>query len=163
MVLIPTIGIDHLSETEKRAYTLADNKIAENADWDEDLLRVELKYLTSFAIDFDVDLTGFSPAETDLLLGSTEFPHEENLVPEPPEAEDEITRPGDIWLLGPHKVICGDCRDPEVIDRLMGDANADMVFTDPPYNVRVDGHISGLGQHKHREFAMASDELSSDC
>ena len=158
--LIPTICIDHLSETERRAYTLADNKIAENAGWDDDLLKVELETLIS--LDFDVDLTGFNTAETDLLVGSTEFPLEEDLVPDPPEAEDVITESGDVWLLGTSKVICGDCRNPKVIDQLMGDARASMILTDLPYNVRIDGHASGLGQHKHREFAMASGELSSE-
>lgn len=157
--VIPTICVDYLTEAEKRAYMLADNKLTDNAGWDEDLLRVELEYLTSVEIDFDVDFIGFSTPEIDLLVHSDSEPDtEEEIIPSPDPA-DAVSRSGDIWALGLNRLIVGDCRDPEVIDALMDGALARMVLTDPPYNVSV-GDISGLGKIQHREFAMASGEMS---
>jgi hypothetical protein len=140
---LPVIRIGHLTEAEKRAYILADNRIAENASWDQDLLRVELEYLARIDVDIDVELTGFSTPDIDIILNP---PHEGDLEeppPLPPDAANTVSCPGDQWQLGPHRLICGDCRDPDVISRLMGRQVARMVFTDPPYNVPVDGHICG--------------------
>ena len=159
---LPVIRIGHLTEAEKCAYILADNRIAENASWDQDLLRVELEYLARIDVDIDVELTGFSTPDIDIILNP---PHEgdlEDAPPLPPDAANTVSCPGDLWQLGPHRLICGNCRDPDVISRLMGGQVARMVFTDPPYNVPVDGHICGLGHIKHPEFAMASGEMSSE-
>jgi DNA modification methylase len=156
---VPTIIVDHLSEKQKRAYMLADNKIAENASWDDDLLRIELDYLTSIDLDFDVDLTGFSTGEVDVLLHPSDGNPNEPQLP----AIDEkpvITQPGDIWLLGDHKVACGDCQNKALLQELFAEQRAQMVFTDPPYNVKINGHARGLGQQKHKEFSIASGELT---
>ena len=113
LVQVPVIPIDHLSKDEKRAYILADNKLAESAGWDEGLLRIELEHLARVDVSVDVDLTGFSVPEIDMLLSPTES----ELVPEePPPAlpstDAVISRVGDLWLLGSNRILCGDCRDP---------------------------------------------------
>lgn len=129
---VPTICVDHLSEAEKRAYILADNKIAENAGWDENLLRVELEYLTQINIDVDVDLTGFEMAEIDILLGGLDENTPEDSPPSLPDPEETVTQINDVWLLGQHRLICGDCRDPDTVNQLMVDSLARMVISDPP-------------------------------
>ncbi|MEL6243833.1 MAG: DNA methyltransferase [Pseudomonadota bacterium] len=156
---VPVLRLDHMKEAEKRAYIIADNKLAENAGWDEALLKIELQGLEE--IGFDLELTGFDTGEIDILLG--DGPYEETeTAPEPDHDRPAVSRPGDLWLIGPHRVYCGDALDPASWEVLMGRDRAQMVFTDPPYNVPVKGHVSGLGQTKHREFAMASGEMSRD-
>src|ERR1700730_4883984 len=155
--------VDHMSAAEKRAYVLADNKLAQNAGWDEELLALELNELMAADLDFDVGITGFSIAEVDQLiegLGPSE-PGDpaDDLLPEP-DAVPPRCQAGDIWRLGPHRLICGDALDPAVIADLMEGEKAEMVFTDPPYNVAIDGHVSGMGKVRHREFAMASGEMT---
>ena len=157
---IPTIRLDHLTETERRAYVLADNRLAELAGWDEDLLRVELDYLTNLEIDLNVEVIGFSTSEIDILLGTDMTTVVDE--PPPPPPVKPITQDGDLWQLGPHRLICGDCRSPTVLNQLMGDRTARMVITDPPYNVPIDGHARGLGKTRHTDFAMACGELSTE-
>lgn len=160
---VPTLRLSHLSETERRAYVLADNKLALNAGWDTEILAIELQALID--LDFDVTLTGFSLAEVDLTLDLARDsdpdapPGPEDQVP--PFATAAVSQMGDIWELGRHRLICGDARNPEDYARLMRGDVADLVFTDPPYNVPIDGHVSGLGSIQHREFAMGAGEMSS--
>ncbi len=158
---VPTLLIDHLSEAEKRAYILADNKLAENASWDREALAIELQGLIE--LDFDIALTGFEMAEIDILIGELEDEDEDDPDDEIPQAESgpAVTRPGDVWLIGKHRLICGDATDADTYARLLDGAKAQMIFTDPPYNVAIDGHVCGLGKVKHREFAMASGEMSA--
>jgi DNA modification methylase len=158
--VIPAIRVDQLSPAQVRAYRLADNKIAANAGWDDDLLHVELEFLSSIEIDFDLSLTGFSVTEADLLLGAAEPLPEEEFIPEIPPDENVIVKPGDVYQMDQHRIICGDCRDTETVDQLMADSKASMALFDAPYNVKIDGHVSGLGKNKHREFAHASGEMS---
>ncbi len=158
---VPCIRLEHLSEDEKRAYILADNRLAEKAGWDPEILRIELQHLTSLDLDFDVTITGFEMAEIDVLLSDvTQDADPADDVPavEPGPA---ITRIGDIWQIGRHRLICGDATDAATYARLLDGERAQMVFTDPPYNVKIDGHVSGLGKAMHREFAMASGEMST--
>jgi len=158
---VPTIRLEHLSEAQKRAYIIADNRLAELAGWDEALLAIEFKYLTE--IEFSVELTGFATAKIDLVIGRQEHqakPDPADEVAEPDRNRPPVVRPGDLWLLGQHRLLCGDARDPASFDALMAGKQARMVFTDPPYNVRIDGHVCGLGKIKHAEFAMASGEMS---
>ena len=158
---VPTIRLKHLSEAQRRAYIIGDNRLAELACWDEALLAIEFKYLTE--IDFSVELTGFATAEIDLVIGRQEQqakPHPADEVTEPNRNQPTVVRPGDLWLLGQHRLLCGDARDPACFGTLMAGKQARMVFTDPPYNVRIDGHVCGLGKIKHAEFAMASGEMS---
>lgn len=162
MTNVPTLALSHLSETERRAYVLADNKLALNAGWDREMLAIELQGLID--LDFDVELTGFSLAEVDFALDAAA-----DADPEAGDAPEDhvpliegraVTRSGEIWELGRHRLLCGDAREADDLARLMGNERADLVFTDPPYNVAIDGHVCGLGEVRHREFAMASGEMS---
>jgi DNA modification methylase len=144
-----------------RPYVLADNRLAEKAGWDNEVLAIELQHLVD--VGFDVDLTGFEPAETDLIIEGMgdESDQPENLVPDR-RSETSVSRMGDLWQLGKHLLICGDSTSEDAYLQLMGTERADFIFTDPPYNVRIGGHVSGLGSIKHREFAMASGEMTQD-
>lgn len=159
---VPTIALSHLSDRERRAYVLADNKLALNAGWDKEILAIELQALVD--LEFDVELTGFSLAEVDLLLDEAgEADPDGGDTPEdavPAISGEPVSRAGDLWTLGRHHLLCGDTRNPGNLDRLMDGARADLVFTDPPYNVSIDGNVCGLGAVKHREFAFASGEMS---
>jgi DNA modification methylase len=156
---VPTICLEHLSEDQKRAYIIADNKLAENAGWDKEILRIELQHLIE--LDFDIQLTGFEIPEIDILLQEgKEDTTEEEVVPEAPI--NPVTQLGDLWQLGEHRLYCGDALKPESYDILLGNNQAQMIFTDPPYNVKVNGHVCGNGKIKHREFAMASGEMDAD-
>ena len=161
---VPTLALSHLSETERRAYVLADNKLALNAGWDRDILAIELQALIDF--DFDVELTGFSLAEIDLVLDEAS-----DADPDGSDAAEDhvmfatgkpVSRQGDLWHLGRHKLFCGDARCSIDFEALLGAERADLVFTDPPYNVKIDGNVCGLGSVKHREFAFASGEMTED-
>jgi DNA modification methylase len=168
MTEVPTLALDHLSAAERRAYVLADNKLALNAGWDQEILAIELQGLID--LDFEVELTGFSLAEIDLVLdhakesnpaandGDAASDGRDDAVPA--LLDKAVSYAGDLWQLGRHKLICGDARVPETYARLLGAEQVDLVFTDPPYNVPIDGHVSGLGAVKHREFAFASGEMS---
>ncbi len=154
---VPTITLVGLSATKKRALRLADNKIALNAGWDFDLLKRELGELSGLDIDMDLTLTGFSTGELDVLLTDTSDPDNEVIPAAPKEPR---TKPGDIWTLGPHRVGCGDGRDTGFLAQVIGDGAIDAAFLDPPYNVRIGGHANV--RDKHREFAMASGEMTDD-
>ncbi len=160
---VPTIRLDHLSEAQKRAYIIADNRLAELAGWDEKLLAIELQYLSELDLDFEVEITGFETAEIDLVIESLEAPDENDPADDVPEMAADapaVTRSGDLWLLGNNRLLCGDAQKPESYEVLMAGEHARMVFTDPPYNVRIDGHVCGSGRIKHSEFAMAAGEMS---
>ena len=159
----PTIRLSHLSAQERRAYVLADNKLAANAGWDAEILAIELQALISE--EFDLTYTGFSPAEVDLTLDFSrerkpEQPDLIDAVIEPPRAP--VTRPGDLWRLGRHRLLCGDARAQPELSRLLVGERADMMFTDPPYNVAINGNVCGKGAARHSEFAMASGEMTSE-
>lgn len=158
---VPTLVLSHLTEAERRAYVLADNKLALNAGWDSEILAIELQGLID--LDFDVELTGFSLAEIDLTLDRA-ADADPSAVDAPedviPDAGPAVSRQGDLWLLGRHRVLCGDARSADDFATLMEGERADIVFTDPPYNVKIDGNVTGLGKVRHREFAFASGEMS---
>lgn len=160
---VPTIALSHLSPAEQRAYVLADNKLALNAGWDDQLLGIELQALVD--LDFDAEITGFSLAEIDIAIDGIELGQDTptGADDELPEVSDTaVTRFGDLWQLGDHRLVCGDARDAGAYKALMDGKSADMVFTDPPYNVPIAGHVSGLGKHQHREFAFASGEMDEE-
>jgi DNA modification methylase len=162
---VPTLRLSHLTDAQRRAYVIADNKLAQNAGWDRDVLAIELQALID--VQFEIELTGFSLAEVDILVDDAKESSPgastdgEDHVPPLPDHNSAVTRLGDVWLLGRHRLICGDSRRAETVSTLMEDERADLIFTDPPYNVPIDGHVSGLGQTRHREFAMAAGEMSS--
>lgn len=162
--IVPTIRLSDMSEEQVRAYVLADNRLAELAGWNDELLAIELKGLSEVKLDFDLEATGFETPEIDRIILDVDGLSEEDPADRVPPRRDEeppVSQSGDIWRLGPHRLLCGDATEPEAYKALLRDERADMVFTDPPYNVPVDGHICGLGTVQHREFAMASGEMSS--
>lgn len=159
MTSVPVALVEGLSEAELKAYVIADNRTAELAGWDKSLLSLELAAISELESDFDLSLTGFDGAELEALLNALDGDAtESDLVPE--VGTMAVSRPRDIWQMGPHRLICGDARDPAVYRALLGDDRAQMVFTDPPYNVPIGGHVCGLGEVQHREFAMAAGEMS---
>jgi hypothetical protein len=159
---VPTVCLAHLSAAELRAYRLADNRLAELAGWDQELLVLELGELAGMSLEFNLEITGFETVDLDRLLSGNKdgacFEAEDDPVPEPEACA--ISRPGDLWLLGPHKLLCTDALNPTSYEALLGADRAELVFTDPPYNVQIHGHVSGLGKVRHREFAMASGEMT---
>ena len=158
---VPTIRLENMSEVEIRAYVIADNRLAELADWDDEILAIELQALVE--LDFDVEVTGFETAEIDLLIDGLDAPgsvDEADRIPELDETAPAVSRLGDLWRLGRHRLLCGDATKSQSFERLMAGERAQMVFTDPPYNVPIDGHVCGLGRIRHAEFAMASGEMS---
>jgi DNA modification methylase len=158
--VVPVIVIAGLSGAERRALALADNKIALNAGWDEKLLATELEFLADLQIDLDVSITGFDTVEIDRIIASASQGDEPADEAPPLPAGPAISRPGDIWNLGPHRVICGNALEDVTFAALMGTDLARMAFLDAPYNVPIDGHVSGLGKNHHRDFAMGVGEMS---
>ena len=158
---VPTIMVKHLTDELQRAFMLADNRLAELAGWDEELLTVELQELSALAIDFDFEVTGFDTVDLDRLEAPklTKAPKPE-VVPELERDRPAIAAPCDLWKLGKHLLLCGSALELASYQRLMGDDRAQMVFTDPPYNVAIDGHVCGLGSVHHRDFGMASGEMT---
>ena len=157
---VPVVRIEHMTEAQKRAYVIADNQLAINAGWDEAILAIELSELAE--LDFDVSTIGFEMGFVDSIIGTLDLTDDnpEDDVP-CPSAGPSVTQPGDVWKIGSHRLICGDALKAETYDRVLAGAHADLIFTDPPYNVPIAGHVSGLGKNKHGEFAMASGEMSS--
>lgn len=157
--MIPIMRIAGLSDAQKRALRLADNKLALDSVWSIELLATELADLA--VADIDVTLTGFDAIEVDKLttpsLGLKEL---DDPVPELPAVP--VPRIGDVWLLGSHVLAVGDARDPAIYRKVLGWKQADMIITDPPYNVPISGHVSGKGRVKHSEFKMASGEMSKE-
>ncbi|MEY3703673.1 MAG: hypothetical protein RLZZ561_1293 [Pseudomonadota bacterium] len=154
---VPTLCIDWLSEEQKRAYVIADNRLAERAGWDRQLLAIELGELIELEI--DTTLTGFDLREIELIIDAGDSMLDEGEVPAP-QTGPSVCKPGDLWRLGRHKLLCSDALDPASYRVLMGHERARLVVTDPPYNVKIRGHVSGLGRVKHREFVQGSGELS---
>ena len=160
LATIPTRIIPGLTEAKKRAYVIADNKLAQLSAWDDAALKAEMEIL--IRDEFDIETTGFSTAEVDIMFDDPAAPVSDD--PDDLQSEDipeEITsRKGDLWLLGNHRLLCGDALDVACYQTVIQDEQAQMTITDPPYNVRINGHVCGGGKVKHKEFAMASGEMS---
>ena len=149
--------------SEIRALRLALNRLPQEAGWDDGALRSEFRELLSLG--FDIELTGFDAVEIDVAL-SIDEPGAGAVETEPAEDLEPIASPrvkrGDVYILGRHAIACGDARDADLISRLTSGRKASVIFTDPPYNVKIDGFVSGLGNTRHGEFAMASGEMTKD-
>ena len=158
---IPVIRIQHLSDAEKRAFIIADDKLAEMGAWDPDILRSELQFFADLKIDFDFSVLGFETPEIDILLDAADCTDDDTAIRLAPN-QKAISCVGDLWHAGPHKIYCGDALDVASYEALLGDERARLVFTDPPYNVRIHGHVGGSGGVRHREFSMASGEMAVD-
>jgi len=156
---VPTICLKHLTEAQKKAYIIADNRLALNAGWDEDMLKVELEELND--LEFDISLLGFEDKEIESLLSEpTEGLTDEDAVPDLPE--EPTTKLGDLWILGEHRLLCGDSTSIDAVDKLMDGNKADMVFTDPPYNVDYSGRgKNNLGKIKND--SMSDDGFTQFC
>lgn len=157
---VATVTVRNRNPAEIKALRLALNRLPQEAKWDDERLKVEFSELLE--IGFDLSFTAFDQVEIDMTL-SLDEPTSAVVEDAPPTVDPlavPVSRPGDLWVLGHHRVICGDARDRAVIATLMGTEAAQMMFTDPPYNLKIDGHVSGLGNQRHREFAMASGEMS---
>jgi DNA modification methylase len=158
---IPCIRADHLTEAQKRTFTIVDNRLAEDATWDFQLLAKELKFLQGEGI--DLQTSGFDIPEIEMILDAGD--------PEPSSAEDDripdlapnraVTKLNDLWLLGDHRLFCGDARRRESFVTLLSGGVARLAFVDPPFNVKIRGHVSGKGRVQHREFAQASGEKTT--
>ena len=156
---VPTIRLENLTPDQVRAYVIADNRLAEKAGWDDSILAIELQHLLTIDADFDVTVTGFEIPEIDLLLTPTQQKRDPDDVVEI-SATAPVSMRGDLWQLGRHRILCGNSLEQGSYSKLMGTRKASVVFTDPPYNVPIDGHVSGKGAIKHRNFEMASGEMS---
>lgn len=159
----PVLFIDGWSEAEINAYRVADNKIAERAGWDEEIMKIELENIQLMQPDFDLTFTGLETPEIDILLmGAGEGAEPGDEVPEIDPNKTPVSKLGDLWILDRHRILCGDALISRNYRRLMREKLARMVITDPPYNVPIDGYVSGFGKIKHEEFAMASGEMSTE-
>jgi DNA modification methylase len=161
---VPTIGLDHLSDEQLRAFIIADNRLSELSVWDERLLAEQLKELSLLDLDFELEVTGFDMGEIDLRIEgldalAADGPDPADLLHEEVQGP-AVARDGDLFLLGRHRVYCGSALEANAYDLVMEREKAAMVFTDPPYNVAITGNVSGLGNIQHREFVMASGEMS---
>jgi 16S rRNA G966 N2-methylase RsmD len=158
---VPTIQLHHLTAAQARAYMIADNQLTENSEWDDRLLAEQLKELSELNLDFSLETTGFEMAEIDLRI--------EALKPEPiedpadtlPTPGPAVSRTGDLWLLDQHRVLCGSALHEATYAALLEKQRASMVFIDPPYNLRIERNVSGLGAVCHRDFIMASGEMNA--
>lgn len=160
---VPCIRCSFASEADKKAYALADNRIAEDASWVMEILADDLRELADLG--YEADLTGFDQPEIDRILfdadeASPDSSDASDACPPVPALKDAVTCPGDLWQLGRHHLLCGDATDFTTVQRLLWGASVDMVFVDPPWNVPIEGHVSGLGRVKHREFLQASGEMT---
>ena len=158
---ILAVRIEHLTDEEIHLYRIADNRLAEDSDWNSPELKLEFEDL--IVLGQDITITGFDQPETDIILSDGS--------PAPDRADEiravdtdtvPVTRLGDTWQVGAHRIHCGDAQNSAVFSELLGGEEVKAVFTDPPYNVSVASHIGGLGRHKHREFVMASGEMSPE-
>jgi ParB-like chromosome segregation protein Spo0J len=157
---VPVVRLSHLSEAERRAYVIADNKLALNAGWDREMLAIELQGLVD--LDFEIELTGFSLAEIDIVLDEARESAPdgadasiEDTIPPYRHEGPAATQAGDLWMLGRRKLICGDAREAGAYAALLGDETVDLICTDPPYNVPIDGHACGSGRIRHRTLRWA--------
>lgn len=156
----PVLRLEHLSPEAARAFAIAENRLVETSVWDEALLNEHFQALSALDLDFSLDVTGFSMAEIDLKIEGLGDDATEDADEAPLDPGPSVVRPGELWRLGEHMLLCGSSLEPESYRRLLGDERAAMVFTDPPYNVPISGHVSGKGRRKHREFVMAAGEMS---
>jgi len=158
---IPVLRIEHLSAADVKALRIALNRLAELADWGEGKLAIEFQHLLE--LDYDIELTGFEMPEIDLVIDGQLAPVGSTPADElPAERGPQVSQVGDLWFLDEHRVLCDDARDPQAYETVLDGRSAQTVITDPPYNVRVQGHVGGSGAIKHGEFVMASGEMSEE-
>ena len=154
---VPTITLEHLSEAQVRAFMIADNRLAENSTWDDRLLAEQMKALSAIELEFDLEAIGFETAEIDLRIESLTLGRDQQeddpadllaTIPDGPP----VSRRGDLFILGRHRVYCSSALEQDAYAALMNDTRAAMIITDPPFNVSIQGNVSGLGAIRHRDF-----------
>lgn len=161
MTQVSVIFLDHLSEEQAKAYMLADNKLTDMSSWDDEKLAIQLKEMSEMALDFEIEATGFEAPEIDFRIQSLEDTEAIDRADNFQLATGQpVSALGDLWHLGDHRIFCGDALDQTALTTLLNGAKAAAAFTDPPYNVKIDGHVSGKGKVHHREFPMGSGEMS---
>src|SRR5438094_2271182 len=157
---VPTIELGHLSEHQRQAYMIADNRLTDLSRWDDRLLGEVLRDLSIAELDFELDIIGFSVGEIDFRIEQLGEIADDDPADTPVIiADSPVSIVGDLWLLGAHRLLCGSALEQIAWDQLLQGRKADVGFTDPPFNQKVRGHVSGLGKVQHREFAMASGEM----
>ncbi len=161
---VPTIQLEHLTELQARAFAIADNRLTENSVWNEQLLAEELKSLSAIELDFSLEATGFEIGEIDAYIEGLSPVSQNETDPadviQPVDNPVPVTKAGDLWLLGHHRIFCENSLNGSSFRLLMQNRKAAMVFVDPPYNVPIERNVSGLGKVRHRDFAMATGEMS---
>lgn len=158
---VPVIVLSFLSEAAKRAYRIADNRLSEvGVSWSAEMLRLEVDAIMELDSDFDISLTGFDASDLDLRFDAADSKDEPADPPVPDVQASAVTQLGDIWQIGDHRLICGDATRAETYASLLGRERAAVMVSDPPYNVKINGHVSGKGKNRHREFVAASGEMS---
>ena len=159
---VPTVRLDHLNEAQAKAFKIADNRLTETSTWDDRVLGEQLKELSELDLDFSLEATGFEIGEIDLRIEGLEEISEEPDAADalPPVPSYPVSNVGDLWLLGDHRLYCGSALEASAYAALMNNEQAAMIFTDPPYNVPIAGHASGLGAVQHQDFVMASGEMN---
>ena len=165
MTSIPTITVEHLTEPEIRAFVIADNRLTENATWNDRLLAEQFEALSTLDLKFTIDVTGFEVSQIDMMIeGLTPASRKNDPADAIPDSflKPQVSRSGDIWILDRHRVTCGDSRADSSYQSLMKGNQADMVFTDPPYNDPIDRYVCGFGKIHHPEFAEASGEMNEE-
>lgn len=160
MIEVPTIRLENLSPDQVRAYVIADNRLAEKAGWDPSILAIELQHLSNIETDFDITVTGFDIPEIDTLLSPNDSEPDSADKFEVQGSSEPVSQVGDLWQAGRHRILCGSALEKNCYSTLLGARRAGVVFTDPPYNVAIDGNVSGKGSVSHREFPMASGEMT---
>lgn len=160
MAEVPTIRLEGLTADQVRAYIISDNRLAEKASWDKEILAIELQHIMKVDSDIDVTITGFEVPEIDLILSQATIKPDPDDEFDIDQTDPLITQSRDLWLLGKHRVLCSNSLEENSFKALMASRCANVVFVDPPYNLVIEGNVSGHGSTHHREFAMASGELN---
>lgn len=155
---VPVIPLEHLSEADRRAYIIADNRIAEEAEWSKATLRNELSGLAELG--YELEMTGFDALEIDTLLSMDDDPVDEDPVELPDDDALPVSRVGDLWEIGDHRLLVGDARDSAAYTRLLDGEKAQLIVTDPPYGCAIENNVSGSGKVKHANFVMGAGETS---
>ncbi|MEP4475393.1 MAG: DNA methyltransferase, partial [Lentilitoribacter sp.] len=157
---LPVLVAGHLSKAQIKAYRIADNKLAELSSWDDEILRFEFNSILEIDNDFSLENTGFGTTEIDLILDPEEVEEarDESVPDQIPS--NPVSQRGDLWILGSHRLLCGDAKNSNDYQALLGPSKPDMIITDPPWNVAIEGHVGNSGAIKHREFVEASGEMS---